>query len=217
MGVGSGCSLLSGISLVPGSQLSFLDRRAALWSGKNPLRFLKQSSRHNHLIVRVFMCWARLPPPPSTSGLAQVGLCLSGKPGKPGPCRQPQLVDDTLQTPQMISGDALSRAFCHKLIWPLLAHPSSQVTFTSLCLALPFSCPKSPVAPGALRMASRPTLMQLGQPATLSLTARAPWGSLGWNPCSAPSQQGTQPPKTPESSSVSDVKGPAVGGVLLRE
>lgn len=52
--MGSGCSL-SGISLnhhsgisiiIPASQSGFVEWR------KNPLRFFKQSSRHNHLIVR---------------------------------------------------------------------------------------------------------------------------------------------------------------------
>lgn len=63
--VGGADAQLSRICLVPGSQRSFLDRSAALWSGKNPLRFLKQSSRRNHLIVRVFPLWlsGSLPPP----------------------------------------------------------------------------------------------------------------------------------------------------------
>lgn len=39
------------ILLDPRSQLALLDRGAALWSGKNPLRILKQSSGHNHLIA----------------------------------------------------------------------------------------------------------------------------------------------------------------------
>lgn len=96
-GWGADAQLLRGISLVPGSQLSLLDRRAALWSGKNPLRFLKQSSRHNHLIVRVFtlLGWAAPSPTHLRPGSGRGWLCLSGK---PGPCRQPQLVDDTLQT-----------------------------------------------------------------------------------------------------------------------
>lgn len=156
-GWGADAQLLRGISLVPGSQLSLLDRRAALWSGKNPLRFLKQSSRHNHLIVRVFTCWAGLPPPPPTSGLAQVGAGCACQVSQVPAASLSWWMTHSRQTPQMISGDALSTAFSHKLIWPLLAHPSSQVTFMSLSLALPFSCLKSPAAPSALRMASRPS------------------------------------------------------------
>lgn len=58
--VGEGSSARLGpqsIRLDPRSQLALLDRRAALWSGKNPLRILKQSSGHNHLIGRAF-AWA---------------------------------------------------------------------------------------------------------------------------------------------------------------
>jgi hypothetical protein len=55
-----------------GSRLSFLGRRAALWSGKNPLRFLQQRSGCNHLIVRAAMSgWlsqARRPPPCQARG-----------------------------------------------------------------------------------------------------------------------------------------------------
>lgn len=52
VGVGGSTRLSpQSIRLDPRSQLALLDRRAALWSGKNPLRILKQSSGHNHLIA----------------------------------------------------------------------------------------------------------------------------------------------------------------------
>lgn len=77
----AGGAALSRISLVPGSQLAFLDHRAALWSGKNPLRFLKQSSGRNHLITRssalgwlVRGCWGwAAPTTPPGSGLRARG------------------------------------------------------------------------------------------------------------------------------------------------
>lgn len=73
MGLGTDAQLGLGpqsIHLDPRSQLALLDRRAALWSGKNPLRTLKQSSGHHCLIARAYM----------SSGLSQ----LSG-----GPCPPP--------------------------------------------------------------------------------------------------------------------------------
>lgn len=68
------------IRLDPRSQLALLDRRAALWSGKNPLRILKQSSGHNHLVAGA-STWAAvstssqeaLRPPPTWF---RCGLCL---------------------------------------------------------------------------------------------------------------------------------------------
>lgn len=145
--VGDGSSAPLGpqsIRLDPRSQLALLDRRAALWSGKNPLRILKQSSGHNHLVAGA-STWAAvstssqeaLRPPPTWF---RCGLCLG---------------DSMSQAP---SSSPHSLGYAHKgNVWTCSLHRNSA-------RQLPSPPPKQP---GTIQTQCRLSLAPLGHRCSL--------------------------------------------------